>query len=412
MAEMWKLIALQIIFPVTCIIVFYVLFNLRRRAKGDDGVPGNMGLPIVGETFFLFASFKNPKGVQSFTESRAKRYGRTFLTNILGKNWVFTSTRDAAKFVLSSEKNLFRFASSKAAEEMLGSNNVSYVAPDLHKKLRRLVGEPISGANLKKNFERIEVICLDILNGWSGKTVSAMDGTSIFAFEVIGHIIASMERGPELSELHKNFLDILDATTSFAIKVPGTSYYRGCKARENFMRLLQTIMDRRRKGLEAKDDFIQSMISKDGLPQEDRLTDLQIKDNCLALLIAGFATTGAALTWSVKFLEENPCAKERLMEEYKRIDEKKVGSKVTKLTWDDIHQMPYTTKVILETLRMSNPVQWSTRSVLQDFSLQGFTIRKDWILAIDHCGLHYDSDIFPNPTKFNPSRFDVSLIIN
>ena len=61
---------------------------------------------------------------------------------------------------------------------MSGGNNVSYVAPDLHRKLRRLVGEPVSGDNLKKNFERIETICLEILNGWSWKIVSAIDGTS------------------------------------------------------------------------------------------------------------------------------------------------------------------------------------------------------------------------------------------
>ena len=72
-------------------------------------------------------------------------------------------------------------------------------------------------------------------------------------------------------------------------------------------------MDRRRKGLETKEGSIQLMISKDGLPKEERLTDMQIKDNCLALLIAGFATTGAALMWSMKFLEENPCAREKLM---------------------------------------------------------------------------------------------------
>ena len=91
---------------------------------------------------------------------------------------MFTSTRDVAKFFFSLENNnLLCFGGRKAAKEMSGGNNVSYVAPDLHKKLRRLVGEPVSGDNLKKNFERIETICLEILNGWSGKTVSAIDGT-------------------------------------------------------------------------------------------------------------------------------------------------------------------------------------------------------------------------------------------
>lgn len=55
------------------------------------------------------------------------------------------------------------------------------------------------------------------------------------------------------------------------------------------------------------------MISRDGFPQEERLTDLEIKDNCLGLLLAGHASTGAALMWAIKFLEENPDSKRILM---------------------------------------------------------------------------------------------------
>ncbi|KAH9309625.1 hypothetical protein KI387_037536, partial [Taxus chinensis] len=267
---------------------------LRRKTKGDDGagmvVPGQTGFPIIGETFSFFSSLGSPSGVQSFTERRAKRYGRTFLTNILGQNRVFTSEREAVKLVWSSEHRLFTHGGGRAAEEMMGRDSIFYAGSDVHKKMRRLVGEPLSRDILKKNFERMEAICLDILDGWSGKTVSAIDGTS--------------------------------------------------SARKNLMALLDNIIERRRKGEEIKDDFIQSMISRDGLPQEERLTNSEIKDNCLALLLAGHATTGATLTWVMKYLEENPDAKETLMEEYRLIQEKNAG-----LTWDDISNMPYTSKV-------------------------------------------------------------------
>ena len=106
------------------------------------------------------------------------RYGRTFLTNILGNNRVFTSEREAVKFIWSKEHSLFRFAGGKAVADMFGKNSLFYAGADDHKKLRKLVGEPLSKDILKKNFEHMEAICLDILDGWSGKTVSAVDGTS------------------------------------------------------------------------------------------------------------------------------------------------------------------------------------------------------------------------------------------
>ncbi|GLJ38231.1 hypothetical protein SUGI_0778290 [Cryptomeria japonica] len=410
MAEMWKLVALQIVFPLI-IVVFSVLLNLRRKGKRNDGagmvVPGNTGFPFVGETLSLFSSMKSPTGVQSFTEKRAKLYGRTFMTNILGNNRVFTSEREAVKFIWSSENALFRFAGAKSTEDMFGKNSLFYVGADVHKKMRKLVGEPLSKDILKKNFEQMEAICLDILDGWSGKTVSAMDGTSSFAFQIISYITASISKGPELSLLHKRFTDIIKASESFAINIPGTAYYKGLKARQDLMASLDTIIDRRRKGDEMKDDFIQSMVSRDGLPPDERLSDMEIKDNCLILLLAGHATSGAALTWAMKYLEDHPKAKEALMEEYKKIEERKdKSSSSTNLTWDDISDMPYTLKVIFETLRMSAPAPWISREAIQDTSLQGFFIKKNWNVSIDANALHYDPNLFENPTKFNPSRFD------
>ncbi|XP_057853238.1 abscisic acid 8'-hydroxylase 4-like [Cryptomeria japonica] len=410
MAEMWKLVALQIVFPLM-IVVLYVLLNLRRKGKRNDGtgmvVPGCTGFPIVGESLSFFSSLKSPTGVQSFTEKRAKLYGRTFMTNILGNNRVFTSEREAVKFIWSTENSLFRFAGGRATEGMFGKNSLFYAGADVHKKMRKLVGEPLSKDILKKNFEQIEAICLDVLDGWSGKTVSAMDGTSSFAFQIISYITASIPKGPELSLLHKRFTDIINATGKFAINIPGTAYYKGHKARKHLMASLDTIIDRRRKGDEMKDDFIQSMVSRDGLPPDERLSDMEIKDNCLVLLLAGHATTGATLTWAMKYLEDNPEAKEALMAEYKKIQGKKDKSRnSTNLTWDDISDVPYTLKVIFETLRMSNPAPWICREALQDTLLQGYFIKKNWNVTIDGQALHCDPDLFENPTKFNPSRFN------
>lgn len=107
------------------------------------------------------------------------RYGRTFMTNILGRKWVFASNREAAKLLFQSEHKLFQFGGTQSAKDMLGSDSIFYAGVDIHRKIRRLVGEPLLSDNLKKNFEKMEAICLETLDGWSGKTVSVFDGTSM-----------------------------------------------------------------------------------------------------------------------------------------------------------------------------------------------------------------------------------------
>lgn len=81
--------------------------------------------------------------------------------------------------------------------------------------------------------------------------------------------------------------------------------------------MLDAIIAERKTGNNFKQDFLESLVNKhtkDGNEEDDdnKLTDGQLKDNILTLLVAGHDTTTAALTWLMKFLEENPAVLETL----------------------------------------------------------------------------------------------------
>lgn len=81
--------------------------------------------------------------------------------------------------------------------------------------------------------------------------------------------------------------------------------------------MLDYIISRRRSGERFQKDFLESLIMKhskgaDGADDENKLTDTQLKDNILTLLVAGHDTTTAALTWLIQFLGENPAVLEQL----------------------------------------------------------------------------------------------------
>lgn len=72
-------------------------------------------------------------------------------------------------------------------------------------------------------------------------------------------------------------------------------------------------MSERRRGLKANDeDFLQRLLTADekacneAATIDHGLTDEEIKDNILTMIIAGQDTTASAMTWMVKFLDENP----------------------------------------------------------------------------------------------------------
>lgn len=81
--------------------------------------------------------------------------------------------------------------------------------------------------------------------------------------------------------------------------------------------MLDSIIYKRRSGRGFQQDFLESLIMKHskaagGEDNKDKLTDKQLKDNILTLLVAGHDTTTAALTWLIKFLGENPAVLEQL----------------------------------------------------------------------------------------------------
>ena len=78
------------------------------------------------------------------------------------------------------------------------------------------------------------------------------------------------------------------------------------------METFRGMIAKRRSGEESFEDFLQSMLEKDSCPTNEKLSDSEIMDNLLTLIIAGQTTTAAAMMWSVKFLHDNREAQQKL----------------------------------------------------------------------------------------------------
>lgn len=84
------------------------------------------------------------------------------------------------------------------------------------------------------------------------------------------------------------------------------------QARERLTETFREMISRRRSGKESPEDFLQSMLQRDSYPSSEKLDDSEIMDNLLTLIVAGQTTTAAAMMWSVKFLDENREAQDKL----------------------------------------------------------------------------------------------------
>uniref|UniRef100_A0ACD5XA01 Uncharacterized protein n=1 Tax=Avena sativa TaxID=4498 RepID=A0ACD5XA01_AVESA len=397
----------------------FVLWLRASRKPSDDrmaGIPGTMGWPVIGETFAFIAAFSSPNGILSFMRERQKRFGKVFKTYVLGRTTVFMTGREAAKILLSGKDGVVSLNLFYTGKQVLGPTSLLTTNGDEHKRLRRLIGQPLSIDALKKHFDFINQLAVQTLSSWAGRRVLVLNEASSFTLKVIANMLVSLEpEGKEQDQFRANFKAISSSFASLPLKLPGTAFHNGLKGRNRMYEMLDAVIARRRHGGEVRDDFLQTLLMKHARgeggetgsrEEEEKLTDAQLKDNILTLLVAGHDTTTAGLTWLVKFLGENPAVLHKLREEHLAIRE---GLNGESLRWSDVNNMPYTTKVMNETLRRATILPWYSRKAAQDFTIDGFEVAKGASVNLDVVSIHHDAAVFSDPEKFDPDRFDAAL---
>nr|GLL39566.1 abscisic acid 8'-hydroxylase 3-like [Ipomoea trifida] len=353
------MLVVMIIVAVVLVLSAIVFIQSWLSPEAMDGLPGTLGWPVVGESFSFISAFSSPAGVYSFIKRRQKLYGKVFKSYVLGRFTVFMTGREAGKILLTGKDGIVSLNLFYTGQQVLGPTSLLQQTGEAHKRLRRLIADPLSVDGLKKYFQFINGLAIHTLDNWAA-------GREVLVLE--------------------------EAST----------------ARDRMYAMLDSVIAERRSGESIHQDFLESLIRKKGKEcSEDKLSDAQLKDNILTLLVAGHDTTTAGLTWLIKFLGENPAVLECLRKEHMDIIASRDGTST--LTWAEVNNMPYTLKVISETLRMATILPWFSRKAAQDFEIDGCKIKKGWSINLDVVSIHHDPEIFPEPEKFNPSRFDENL---
>ncbi|XWX04041.1 cytochrome P450 [Aggregatilineales bacterium SYSU G02658] len=158
------------------------------------------------------------------------------------------------------------------------------------------------------------------------------------------------------------------------------------------------IIQQRRASGEDKGDLLSMLISAESETGE-RMTDEQVRDEALTIVLAGHETTANAMTWTFYLLSEHPEVEARLREEVVRV----LGDRPPTLA--DLPQLTYTEQVIKESMRLYPPAWSFARSVIEEVELGGYTIPKYSTVIILPYVIHRDARWFADPERFDPDRF-------
>lgn len=194
-------------------------------------------------------------------------------------------------------------------------------------------------------------------------------------------------------------ITIADVTRPLPARLMGRRDRQAEEVNAGLTALVETIVkEHREQGYTDRHDLLSLLLEtrdEDGNPMPDSF----VRDNILTLFFAGHETTANTLTWAFYYLDQHP---EIVAELHREVDAV-LGGRVPTLA--DLPQLPYTTMVIKETMRVEPTVSLIPRQIKHDTELGGYHLKEGGVLFLSPYILHHDPRWWPEPKRLDPLRF-------
>ena len=345
-----------------------------------------------------------------FLQESVKKYGDLFKLSIGPLNAFVLSNPAYIQHVLQDNnrnysKDTFQYngLSKVTGRGLLTSDG------DLWFKQRRSM-QPAFHRQRINNFGKLMVDATERrVNGWQvGETIDIDQEMMELALEILGKALLGVDLRTEAPQLTSAVLTALDHVVgSFKspdilpdfINTPRKKKFSD--AVQKLDNAVQEIIHHHREkfdgSVNAKSLLDVILFSKDD--HGEVMTDQQVRDELITILIAGHETVASALTWSCYLLATNPTVEARMHQE---LDQVLAGRAPT---FDDFEALDYTRRVFDEALRLYPPAWIVTRKAVNDDVIGDVKIPAGSLIVISLTNTHTHKDFWNQPDRFDPDRF-------
>ena len=158
------------------------------------------------------------------------------------------------------------------------------------------------------------------------------------------------------------------------------------------------INERRRDGGETNDLLSMLMSARDE-ETGHAMTDAQLRDEVMTMLLAGHETTSLALAWTWYLLSEHRRVARRLEDEIDAV----LGGRPP--AYHDLGNLSYTRMVIEEALRLYPPAWGLSRQAMGPDTIRGYDLPRGWLVFVIPFVMHRLPSYWDEPEQFDPERF-------
>jgi len=336
----------------------------------------------------------------------ARRYGDITYFRMSGERVFFVNHPDHVRQVLVTDNG--KFAKSRALErarKLLGDGLLTSERSS-HQRKRRLV---------QPAFHRAQVA------GYAGTMVERTgrmtarwhDGQQLDIAREMARLTLSIAAstffdadldddadsvGSALTDVLESFWLLLLPFSDAIHALPLAAVRRSRAGRTRLDALIYRMVAERRQARRACPDVLAMLIDA-GEDADAALSDREIRDEMMTLLLAGHETTANALMWTWYLLSQSPGVRQRMMEEVDRV----LGGRLPEA--GDVPSLITVTNVVVESMRLYPPAWTIGRRATEDAEIGGYRLPAGAMVFMSQWTMHRDPRFYSDPDRFLPERW-------
>jgi cytochrome P450 len=333
-------------------------------------------------------------------------FGGTWRMSLLSNRDAFcaTSHPDHIRAIFTAAADAPAINHESPLRLILGPNSVLTLSGPRHMQQRKLLLPPFHGDAVANYMEMIEAVTAAEIDTWQpGQTFALAPRMQAVTLEVIMRgVLGIHERGgwntPErrFRELVRTFLSISNTSVYPFIEMAN---FRAREAQGPIRWMMEAtdrelykiIAKRRAEGEQGGRNDVFSLLlgarDEDGQP----MSDVELRDELMTLILAGHETTANSLAWTFERLVRSPAAYGTLRELARH--------------GEPAAARAYVEATIHEGMRRRPVISFVVRRVQKPWRFGEYVVPAQTPVALSIVGVHHRPDVYADPASFRPERF-------
>ena len=355
-------------------------------------IPGERGIPGIGHTVAFL------RNANAFFTQRQQQYGDVFRFSVFGKSMVGVCGPNSTKHFLVNHND--QLSSQQAWENSLSElfpNGLMLMDGDRHQHHRSILRTAFTKSCLEGYIPMMTPLIDEYLSGWQGKrTMNTFHEIKALTLQLALKVFFGLEADEKLHEINRDIIRVVKAATAVPLPLPYTTYRRGVVARKRLEAYFAALVKERRAN--PGSDLI-SILTNAQNEEGHQLTDQEIVDHAIFILMAAHDTTASTITSLLYRTAQHPDWQEKIRTEYAALA-------TTTPNIKELVRLPHLSLVLKETLRLHPPLILLPRVLLQDIEYQEYHLPAGTrAMFLVQCN-HLDETVWDNADAFDPLRFD------